>query len=144
MFNIQFNFNPETSEIIDLRVTKLEPTNNAIVTLDDNKLKLSKDAQLLLGVIPNDRITVSYYTVSPEETFPVIGKSEVFTDASGGNRLTKSNTVSFRGTQKDILLEYGKSFTLEPFKKYFKMVAIKETSENDELKEEELDLENLE
>ena len=56
-----------------------------------------------------------------EETFPVIGKSELFTDSTGGNRLTKSNTVSFRGTQREILLEYGKSFKLEPFKSYFKM-----------------------
>lgn len=144
MFNIQFDFNPETSEIINLRVVKVgEQVDDAIITLDDNKLKLSKSAQLLLGVIPNDRITVSYYTVSPEETFPVIGKSELFTDSTGGNRLTKSNTVSFRGTQREILSEYGKFFKLEPFKSYFKMVKLEETSDNDDLSEEELDLENL-
>lgn len=144
MFSIQFDFNPETSEITNLRVVKVgEQVDDAIVTLADNKLVLSKSAQLLLGVIPNDRITVSYYTVSPEETFPVIGKSELFTDSNGGNRLTKSNTVSFRGTQREILLEYGKSFKLEPFKSYFKMVKLEEESDNDNLEDEELDLENL-
>lgn len=144
MFNIQFDFDPETSEITNLRVVKVgEQVDDAIVTLADNKLVLSKSAQLLLGVIPNDRITVSYYTVSPEETFPVIGKSELFTDSNGGNRLTKSNTVSFRGTQREILLEYGKSFKLEPFKNYFKMVKLEEESDNDNLEDEELDLENL-
>ena len=144
MFSIQFDFDPETSEITNLRVVKVgEQVDDAIVTLEDNKLKLSKSAQLLLGAIPNDRITVSYYTVSPEETFPVIGKSELFTDSTGGNRLTKSNTVSFRGTQRDILLEYGKSFKLKPFKNYFKMVKLEEESDNDNLKDEELDLENL-
>lgn len=144
MFSIQFDFDPETSEITNLRVVKVgEQVDDAIVTLDDNKLTLSKSAQLLLGVIPNDRITVSYYTVSPEETFPVIGKSELFTDSYGGNRLTKSNTVSFRGTQREILLEYGKSFKLEPFKSYFKMVKLEEESDNDNLGDEELDLENL-
>lgn len=144
MFNIQFDFDPETSEITNLRVVKVgEQVDDAIVTLDDNKLVLSKSARLLLGVIPNDRITVSYYTVSPEETFPVIGKSELFTDSNGGNRLTKSNTVSFRGTQREILLEYGKSFKLEPFKSYFKMVKLEEESDNDNLSDEELDLENL-
>lgn len=144
MFSIQFDFDPETSEITNLRVVKVgEQVDDAIVTLDDNKLTLSKSAQLLLGVIPNDRITVSYYTVSPEETFPVIGKSELFTDSNGGNRLTKSNTVSFRGTQREILLEYGKSFKLEPFKSYFKMVKLEEESDNDNLGDEELDLENL-
>lgn len=144
MFSIQFDFDPGTSEITNLRVVKVgEQVDDAIVTLDDNKLVLSKSAQLLLGVIPNDRITVSYYTVSPEETFPVIGKSELFTDSNGGNRLTKSNTVSFRGTQREILLEYGKSFKLEPFKNYFKMVKLEEESDNDNLEDEELDLENL-
>ena len=144
MFSIQFDFDPETSEITNLRVVKVgEQVDDAIVTLADNKLVLSKSAQLLLGVIPNDRITVSYYTVSPEETFPVIGKSELFTDSNGGNRLTKSNTVSFRGTQREILLEYGKSFKLEPFKSYFKMVKLEEESDNDNLEDEELDLENL-
>lgn len=144
MFNIQFDFDPETSEITNLRVVKVgEQVDDAIVTLDDNKLVLSKSARLLLGAIPNDRITVSYYTVSPEETFPVIGKSELFTDSNGGNRLTKSNTVLFRGTQREILLEYGKSFKLEPFKSYFKMVKLEEESDNDNLSDEELDLENL-
>lgn len=144
MFSIQFDFDPGTSEITNLRVVKVgEQVDDAIVTLADNKLVLSKSAQLLLGVIPNDRITVSYYTVSPEETFPVIGKSELFTDSNGGNRLTKSNTVSFRGTQREILLEYGKSFKLEPFKSYFKMVKLEEESDNDNLEDEELDLENL-
>lgn len=144
MFSIQFDFDPEISEITNLRVVKVgEQVDDAIVTLADNKLVLSKSAQLLLGVIPNDRITVSYYTVSPEETFPVIGKSELFTDSNGGNRLTKSNTVSFRGTQREILLEYGKSFKLEPFKSYFKMVKLEEESDNDNLGDEELDLENL-
>ena len=144
MFNIQFDFNPDTSEVTNLRVVKVgEQVDDAIVTLDDNKIKLSKSAQLLLGVIPNDRLTVSYYTVNSEETFPVIGKSELFTDSNGGNRLTKSNTVSFRGTQRDILLEYGKSFKLEPFKSYFKMVKIEDQLENDDLSDEELDLENL-
>lgn len=144
MFSIQFDFDPRTSEITNLRVVKVgEQVDDAIVNLVDNKLVLSKSAQLLLGVIPNDRITVSYYTVSPEETFPVIGKSELFTDSNGGNRLTKSNTVSFRGTQREILLEYGKSFKLEPFKNYFKMVKLEEESDNDNLKDEELDLENL-
>lgn len=144
MFSIQFDFDPETSEITNLRMVKVgEQVDDAIVTLVDNKLVLSKSAQLLLGVIPNDRITVSYYTVSPEETFPVIGKSELFTDSNGGNRLTKSNTVSFRGTQREILLEYGKSFKLEPFKNYFKMVKLEEESDNDNLEDEELDLENL-
>jgi hypothetical protein len=144
MLHIQFDFNPTTSEVTNLVVKSTEINkDDATVIVQDNKLQLSKSAADLIGASFGDRVTVNYYTVSPEETFPVIGKSDLFTDASGGNRLTKSNTVSFRGSQRDILLEYGKFFKLEPFKKYFKMVKIKEDSEKESLKEEELDLENL-
>lgn len=144
MLHIQFDFNPTTSEVTNLVVKSTEINkDDATVIVQDNKLQLSKSAADLIGASFGDRVTVNYYTVSPEETFPVIGKSDLFTDASGGNRLTKSNTVSFRGSQRDILLEYGKFFKLEPFKKYFKMVKIKEGSEKESLKEEELDLENL-
>ena len=118
-------------------------TEDAFVVVDNNRLVFSKEALKLLDAIPGDRISVEYWTVNLEETFPVIGKSELFTDKSGGNRLTKSNTVSFRGIQREILLEYGEQFKLEKFNNYFKMVKTEKISENDNLKEEESDLENL-
>lgn len=116
---------------------------NPMIAVLDNKLQLSKEAIKLLDASSGDRIAINYYTLDPENTFPVIGKSEVFTDRSDGNRLTKSNTVSFRGAQKEILLSYGKFFNLEPFKNYFKMVKVEEESENDPLQEEEQDLSNI-
>ena len=142
MFNIQFNFNPETSEITDLKVIKVDNSKDAIVTVEENKLFLSNEALMLMNASVGDRISVNYYTVDSELTFPVIGKSELFTDNNDGNKLTKSNTVSFRGSQREILLEYGSSFKLVPFKSYFKMESIKST-ENDDLLEEEQDLQNL-
>lgn len=144
MFNIQFDFNPETSKITNLKVVKLNySTNDPIVSVSDNKLCLSQDAVNLMEANVGDRIAINYWTQDNETTFPVIGKAEVFSDKDGGNRLTKSNTVSFRGSQKDILLEYGKFFRLEPFNKYFKMVAVSEVVENNDFVEEEQDLDNL-
>ena len=144
MLHIQFDFNPITSEVSNLVVKSTEINkDDATVIVQDNKLQLSESAVNMIGASCGDRVTVNYYTVDQEETFPVMGKSELFTDSTGGNRLTKSNTVSFRGSQRDILLEYGKFFRLEPFKKYFRMVKIEEDSTNTSLKEEELDLENL-
>lgn len=143
MFNIQFDFNPETSEIINLKVVKIDTsTNDALVSVEDNKLKFNKKALELMNIKADDRVVINYYTVSPEETFPVIGNANIF--KIEGNRVTKSNTVSYRGSQREILLEYGKFFKLEPFKEYFKMVAITESSDNDDLSEEEQDLQNLE
>ena len=143
MFNIQFNFDPETQEIQNLRVINLKKDLELFVKIEDNKLVLTQDAINVLGAFPGDRITVNYYAVSPEETFPVIAKSELFTDQTGGCKLTKSNTVSFKGNQRQTLMEYGNFFKLEPFKKWFKMIPIGGLENNFNLEEEEIDLENL-
>ena len=143
MFNIQFNFNPDTQEITNLRVVNLNKNLDLLIKIEDNKLILTQDVINLLNVFPGERITVNYYTVSPEETFPVIGKSELFTDESGGCKLTKSNTVSFKGNQRQTLLEYGDFFTIEPFKKWFKMIPINRIEDNDILVNEEIDLKKL-
>ena len=121
----------------------MKPQNNAIVLIENNKLVFSDEALELINANPGDRISIEYYTINSEETFPVIGKSELFTDKTGGNRLTKSNTVSFRGIQREILLEYGEQFELEKFNGYFKMNKVERTTESDDLKEEESDLEKL-
>ena len=44
---------------------------------------------------------------------PVIGTDTAF-GTKGGNKLTKTNTVSFRGAANDKLAEFGTTFTLEP------------------------------
>ena len=141
---MEFNFKLETSKTPNLETTITEyNVDEATVTVADNKLVLSKEAVKALGGVAGDRIAVNYWTVDNETTFPVIGKSECFGDSTGGNRLTKSNTVSFRGVQRDILLEYGSFFKLIRFNNYFKMEKVDVISENDLLEEEERDLANL-
>ena len=141
---MEFNFKLETSKTPNLETTITDyNVDEATVTVADNKLVLSKEAVKALGGVAGDRIAVNYWTVDNETTFPVIGKSECFGDSTGGNRLTKSNTVSFRGMQRDILLEYGSFFKLVRFNNYFKMERVDVISENDLLEEEERDLANL-
>jgi hypothetical protein len=41
------------------------------------------------------------------------------------------------------LMEYGNFFTIEPFKKWFKMIPISNFSENENLEIEEIDLNKL-
>lgn len=142
MFNIQFDFDPETSEITNLKIVKTEDEiKDAIVKIDNGRLYLSREALVMLNAKVGDRITINYFTVNPEMTFPVIGRSELL--SGNGNRLCGSNTVSYRGQQQEILLQYGKIFKLEPFKNYFKMVPIEPLEKIDDLAEESLDLENL-
>ena len=129
------DFDETTKKISNIKVVSDTPkevdlTNPTLLVLD-NKLKLSDSAIALLNATANDRIAINYWPVNNEETFPVIGRAEVFTDRDGGNRLTQTNTVSFRGRQRDTLLIYGDQFTLEEFKDgMFKLVPIK--SVNDE------------
>lgn len=142
MFNIEVKPLTQASGLKDITITEYN-VDEATVTVADNKLVLSKEAVKALGGVAGDRIAVNYWTVDNETTFPVIGKSECFGDSTGGNRLTKSNTVSFRGVQRDILLEYGSFFKLIRFNNYFKMEKVEVILENDLLEEEERDLANL-
>lgn len=147
MLKISFDLDEITKKISNLKVVSVSKEILESPTLEvlDNKLKLSKAAIELLKVQANDKIAVNYWTVGNEETFPVIGKAEVFTDEEGGNRITRSNTISYRGQQRTILLEYGSLFTLETFKDgMFKLVKIEQetsdlTNENNDLQ----DLDNL-
>ena len=142
MLNIEVKPLTQASGLKDITIAEYN-VDEATVTVADNKLVLSKEAVKALGGVAGDRIAVNYWTVDNETTFPVIGKSECFGDSTGGNRLTKSNTVSFRGMQRDILLEYGSFFKLVRFNNYFKMEKVDVISENDLLEEEERDLANL-
>ena len=142
MLNIEVKPLTQVNSLKDITITDYN-VDEATVTVADNKLVLSKEAVKALGGVAGDRIAVNYWTVDNETTFPVIGKSECFGDSTGGNRLTKSNTVSFRGVQRDILLEYGSFFKLIRFNNYFKMEKVDVISENDLLEEEERDLANL-
>lgn len=142
MLNIEVKPLAQASSSKDITVVDYN-VDEATVTVADNKLVLSKEAVKALGGVVGDRIAINYWTVDSTTTFPVIGKSECFGDLTGGNKLTKSNTVSFRGVQRDILLEYGSSFKLNRFNNYFKMEKVEVASENDSLEEEERDLANL-
>lgn len=145
MFTISFDFDETTKKITNLKVVSIDkslPTSDNYIEVQDNKLKLGKEAISLLEANPGDRIQVNYWTINNQETFPVIGKSAIFTDMTGGNALTKSDTVSFRGNQRTVLLEYGNLFKLEPFKSgMFKLVPIE--SEVDNLEQEKKELDDL-
>lgn len=97
-----------------------------IVEISDNKLIISPPAKELMSAKYGDRIAVNYVQKNNEITIPVIGKAEIFADPNAGNKLTKNNTVSFKGTQKIILTKYGQLFEIEEYKPgMFKMIPVK-------------------
>ena len=146
MLNISFNFDEVTHKISNLKVTSLSKVNldegEPLVQLMDNKIKLTPKTIELIGAKVGDRIQVNYWTENNHNTFPLIGRSEVFTDKEEGCKLSGSNTVSFRGNKNSTLKIYGNLFKLEPFKEgMFKLVKVEE--ENDSMEDEQKELEDL-
>lgn len=141
MLNISFDFDPVTQKVTNVIIKDTEgktvkPKTKKSSTIDsskpllvvaDNKLILNDPLTSALNAEAGDRISINYYTVNNQETFPLIGRSDVFADPQSGNKLTKSNTVCFRGNQRTILLEYGEEFTIEEFKPgMFKLISQKD------------------
>lgn len=94
------------------RVKKEKVEDDSLkLTLGDNKLILTPKLVEKLSVKEGDKISIMYKE-SNGFIEPFLGKSDLFT-GSGGNKLTKSLTVSFRGYQRESLLKFGTEFNVE-------------------------------
>ena len=121
---------------------------NPIITLEPNKLVLTQGAVDLLQVCADCRIDIKYKK-KDKQAVPIIGTDTAFGTKSG-NKLTKSNTVSYRGSANEKLAAYGTTFKLEPTEDegIYYLVGDKVQEENsvpDEIIdiEKELDIESL-
>lgn len=124
----------------DIKPVKKKSTNNKIeenpepiVTLADNKLSLTTGAMDLLKIATDSKVAVKY----SKEGKPIIGSDEAF-GTKTGNRVTKSNTISFKGDKYDRLAAFGTEFKLESTDKegIFLMVNNKE----EDLSEDAVDI----
>lgn len=82
-----------------------------IIYLEDNKLSLNNRAMEVLELEPDERVSIIYQTDDEGYLFPVIAKDSTL-GCEGGNRTTKSQTVSCRGKANEKLREFGSEFTL--------------------------------
>lgn len=94
------------------KTTKIEENAEPLITLDSNKLILTTGAVELMNVCADCRLDIKYKK-KDKTSVPVIGTDAAF-GTKGGNKLTKTNTVSFRGSANDKLAEFGTTFKLEP------------------------------
>ena len=117
MFKISFDFDEVSQKVSNVKVeTAAVVSKSYDLEVDENKINLTPKAISKLGAIAGDRISVNYWTVDNETTYPIISKSDVFTDGADGNKLTKKGTVSFKGQQRTSLLRFGSLFTFAEFK----------------------------
>ena len=104
---------------------KYDNINIPVVEVGDNKLIISPKAVELMSIHYGDRVAINYMQKNNEVTIPIIGKAEMFADPNAGNKLSKSNTVSFKGIQRTILTRYGQLFILKEYKfGIFKMETV--------------------
>ena len=161
MLSISFDFDEQTQKVSNLKVTSTEKKNTVKNTVSgtyalevcDNKLQLTDDAITKLNAVAGDRIAVNYWNESPTETYPIISKSEIFTDGADGTKLTKSKTISFRGQQRTTLLKFGSMFNFEEFidktgevkDGVFKLIPVKveDDADSESIKEEEASFEAM-
>ena len=94
------------------KVSKIEENDDPLITLDSNKLILTTGAVKLMNVCADCRLDIKYKK-KDKTSVPVIGTDAAF-GTKGGNKLTKTNTISFRGSANDKLAEFGTTFKLEP------------------------------
>ena len=73
------------------------------VIMQDSNLVLDSALIVKIGAKAGDRIVIGYIE-KDGIMIPIISKGDE------GNKLTKSNTVSFRGKQKETLSQFGSNF----------------------------------
>ena len=148
MLRVSFVFDENTGSVSNVKVDGYKPKAKEInapcadidLEVQDNKLKLSKNALDKLNAKPDDRVSIQYWSEGIGKSVPIIGKAEAFTDRMDGNRLTKAGTVAFRGEKHATLIQFGTFFNLEEFKDgIWKLVPIKIEEEKSDLAQEEAD-----
>lgn len=129
---VTFNFDPETEMVTEVkcmvdgvekkkRTTKKvkdleeEMANEAILTLEPNKLTFNSKAIAEMAIEYEDRIVIKWQKEG-KKMVPIIGKDIAFEEEGTGNKVTKSNTITYKGKSNAVLAEAGSEFTIEPIK----------------------------
>ena len=98
----KFKIETNTVSLIDT----VEPQDGPIATLESNRVVFNKEALKLLNISEGNRLNINYVVLSDGLLHPVI-------DIGEGNKVTKTGTISCRGTANEVLAQYGKQFIIE-------------------------------
>ena len=120
----------EVTKKATTRTKKIKDDGDPVakITLLDNKIQFNKAAIDLTGFEPEMKIDVKFEKKGRVVT-PVLCQ-----DSKTGNKLTKTYTISFRGSRHDNLAEHGDIFELIPYpdkESYFKLKGNAPEKEDD-------------
>ena len=101
--------------------------------LEDNKFILNSAAIELMQITTDDKIDIKYEK-NGKEMIPVIGSDSAF-GTKQGCKLTKSNTVSCRGSKNLELSKYGSTFEIIPHHSKPNLFMLKGDSEKESSEE---------
>ena len=130
---VTFNFDSETQKVSDVKCTVGETEakkkrttkktsevvvleDKAMITLDSAKLSLNHKAAADLGVIGGESRLAVKWEKEGNVLIPIIGTDIAFSEEGSGNKVTKTNTVAYKGKANAVLAEYGSEFSIEPYK----------------------------
>jgi hypothetical protein len=130
--SITFDFNTETEEVSNIKTVgstekKARTTtkkvkdvvekmaNEALITLEPNKLIFNSKAVSDMEIEYEDRIVIKWEKEGKKMT-PIIGKDIAFDEEGTGNKVTKSNSIAYKGKANTVLAELGTEFTIEPLR----------------------------
>lgn len=132
-FTVTFNFDSETETVSDIKtfvdgVEKKKKTTKSVkskevvledeslITVLDNKLQFNNKMVSEMELTNESRIIIEYEKSKGKTMIPIIGTDLAFEREGDGNKLSKTNTVMFKGKQNTILKEFGEEFTIEKYK----------------------------
>lgn len=76
------------------------------LTILEGSVKLSDALVIMLDAHPGDKLSIDYISHN-NKLVPMIHKTDT------GKKLSKQNTFLLKGKERDLLLQYGDSFTVE-------------------------------
>ena len=105
-------------------VKELEDTIK--IVREEGKLVFNNRAVADMHFEAGDRIVIKYEK-GDKTLFPVIGTDLAFDEEGSGNKMTKSQSISYKGNQNTVLAEFGDEFTVEPYQdNVWKLVSLGE------------------
>lgn len=87
-----------------------------LITREETKLVFNNKCVADMEIEYEDRIVVKWEKDAAKKImFPIIGKDVSFNEEGAGNKVTKTNTIGFKGKQNVVLAELGSTFTITPY-----------------------------
>lgn len=141
---VTFDFDTESENVSNIKVvgnsekkkttTKkvkdvvTEMATDAIITLETNKLIFNNKAAADMSLNYEDRVVIKWISEGQgKKMIPIIGTDISFEEEGTGNKLTKTNTIAYRGKANAVLAELGNEFTIESYAEgIWKLIATTE------------------